>query len=110
MVAEADKLAPKISPFIPESALAEFEAELIRERTQAGLRAARARGRKGGRPRKMTATTLKMAMTAMAEPDSQPKEIASRLGITTSTLYTYVNGDGSPKEIGQRLLNNKEVG
>src|SRR5882724_592990 len=49
------------------AALAEFEAALIRERTQAGLIAARARGRVGGRPRKMTAATLKMAMTALAE-------------------------------------------
>ena len=92
------------------AALAEFEAELIRERTTAGLRAARARGRHGGRPRKMTATTLKMAMTAMAESGNQAKEIASRLGITTSTLYAYVNGDGTPKELGQRLLDNKKGG
>lgn len=92
------------------AALAEFEAELIRERTKAGLMAARARGRQGGRPRKMTATTLKMAMTAMAESGSQAKEIAAQLGITTSTLYAYVNGDGSPKDIGQRLLDNKKVG
>jgi DNA invertase Pin-like site-specific DNA recombinase len=87
------------------AALAEFEAALIRERTKAGLTAARARGRVGGRPRKMTATTLKMAMTAMADPGSSPKEIARRLGITTTTLYTYVNGDGSLKEAGQRTLN-----
>ena len=92
------------------AALAEFEAELIRGRTKAGLMAARARGRQGGRPRKMTATTLKMAMTAMAESGSQAKEIATQLGITTSTLYAYVNGDGSPKDIGQRLLDNKKVG
>ena len=58
----------------------------------------------------MTATTLKMAMTAMAESGSQAKEIATQLGITTSTLYAYVNGDGSPKDIGQRLLDNKKVG
>jgi DNA invertase Pin-like site-specific DNA recombinase len=87
------------------AALAEFEAALIRERSKAGLTAARARGRVGGRPRKMTATTLKMAMTAMADPGSSPKEIARRLGITTTTLYTYVNGDGSLKEAGQRTLN-----
>jgi DNA invertase Pin-like site-specific DNA recombinase len=87
------------------AALAEFEAALIRERTKAGLTAARARGRVGGRPRKMTATTLKMAMTAMADPGSSPKEIARRLGITTTTLYTYVNGDDSLKEAGQRTLN-----
>lgn len=87
------------------AALAEFEAALIRERTKAGLTAARARGRVGGRPRKMTATTLKMAMTAMADPGSSPKEVARRLGMTTTTLYTYVNGDGSLKESGQRTLN-----
>jgi len=89
------------------AALAEFEAELIRERTKAGLMAARARGRMGGRPRKMTATTLKMAMTAMADPNSHPKDISRKLGMTTATLYTYVNGDGSPKEPGQRLLDNE---
>ena len=70
------------------AALAEFEAELIRERTKAGLTAARARGRVGGRQRKMTATTLKMAMTALADPGSSPKEVARRLSITTTTLYT----------------------
>ncbi len=53
----------------------------------------------------MTATTLKMAMTALADPGSSPQEVAHRLGITTTTLYTYVNGDGSPKEAGQRTLN-----
>jgi len=86
------------------AALAEFEAALIRERTQAGLTAARARGRVGGRPRKMTATVLTMAMTALAEPRNAAKEVAQRLGITTTTLYTYVNGDGSPKAAGQHLL------
>ena len=87
------------------AALAEFEAELIRERTKAGLAAARARGRLGGRPRKMTAGTLKMAMAAMADPKIKAFEVASRLGITTTTLYAYVNGDGSVKEPGKRLLN-----
>lgn len=86
------------------AALAEFEAELIRERTKAGLAAARARGRLGGRPRKVTIETLKMAMAAMADPKSKASEVANRLGITTTTLYTYVNGDGSVKEPGQRLL------
>ena len=86
------------------AALAEFEAELIRERTKAGLAAARARGRMGGRPRKMTLETLKMAMAAMTDPKSNASNVASRLGITTTTLYAYVNGDGSVKEQGQRLL------
>lgn len=86
------------------AALAEFERELIRERTQAGLVAARARGRKGGRPRKMDIQTLKMAMSAMSDQNSIASEVAKRLGITTTTLYTYVNGDGSPKELGTKLL------
>jgi len=84
--------------------LAEFERELIAERTKAGLAAARARGRKGGRPRKMDINTLKMAMAAMTDPKSVAAEVAKRLGITTTTLYSYVNGDGSPKELGTRLM------
>lgn len=91
------------------AALAEFEAELIRERTKAGLAAARARGRMGGRPRKMTLETLKMAMAAMTDPKSNASNVASRLGITTTTLYAYVNGDGSVKEQGQRLLLDKNI-
>lgn len=86
------------------AALAEFEAELIRERTNAGLAAARARGRLGGRPRKMTVEVLKMAMAAMADPKIKACAVAQMLSITTATLYSYVNGDGSVKELGQRLL------
>ena len=86
------------------AALAEFEAELIRERTRAGLAAARARGRLGGRPRKMTKAILHMAMAAMADSTSNASEIARRLGITTTTLYKYVNGDGSLKQAGQALF------
>ena len=92
------------------AALAEFEAALIRERTQAGLTAARARGRVGGRPRKMTATALTMAMTALADPRNAAKQVAQRLGITTTTLYTYVNGDGSLKAVGQHLLDTAKAG
>jgi hypothetical protein len=53
----------------------------------------------------MTITTLKMAMTAMADPQSVASDVAKRLGITTTTLYAYVNGDGSLKEAGQALIN-----
>ncbi|HAU3958054.1 TPA: recombinase family protein [Legionella pneumophila] len=87
------------------AALAEFERELIKERTQAGLVAARARGRNGGRPRKMDEHTIKMAVAAMSDRNSVAHEVAKRLNITTTTLYTYVNGDGSLKEAGARLLN-----
>jgi DNA invertase Pin-like site-specific DNA recombinase len=84
--------------------LAEFERELIVERTQAGLAAARARGRKGGRPRKMDRSTLMMAMSALSDPKANASEVAKRLGITTTTLYIYLNGDGSLKEAGQSII------
>jgi DNA invertase Pin-like site-specific DNA recombinase len=86
------------------AALSEYESELIRERTRAGLASARARGRLGGRPRKMTKEVLAMAMAAMVDPLSNAREVAKRLGITTSTLYEYVNGDGSLKPAGEALL------
>lgn len=86
------------------AALAEFEADLIRERTTAGLAAARARGRLGGRPRKMTKEKLRMAMAAMSDPESNATEVAKSLGITRTSLYDYVNGDGSLKGLGKHLL------
>ena len=86
------------------AAFAEFERELIAERTMAGLAAARARGRMGGRPRKMDRATLMMAMSAMADRKAVAAEVAKRLGLTTTTLYAYVNGDGTPKAAGQALL------
>ncbi|WP_431712750.1 recombinase family protein [Serratia marcescens] len=91
------------------AAFAEFERELIAERTRAGLAAARARGRLGGRPRKMDRATLNMAMAAMADPNAVAADIAKRLGMTTTTLYTYVNGDGTPKGPGVALLNEGTV-
>ena len=86
------------------AALAEFERELIAERTRAGLAAARARGRHGGRPRKVDRAMLQMAMTAMAARETKAQDLARRLGITTTTLYMYVNGDGTVKAPGQKLL------
>lgn len=53
------------------AALAEFEREMIRERTVAGLASARARGRKGGRPVKMTPAKLRLATAAMGQPDTK---------------------------------------
>lgn len=64
------------------ASLAEYERELIRERTYAGLAAARARGRKGGRPSKMDKATLRMAMSAMSDKNTIASDIAKRLGIT----------------------------
>jgi DNA invertase Pin-like site-specific DNA recombinase len=86
------------------AALAEFERELIAERTRAGLAAARARGRLGGRPRKVDRAALQMAMAALGDPEAKAAEVARRLGITTTTLYVYLNGDGTPKAAGKAVL------
>ena len=85
--------------------LAEFERELIVERTRAGLASARARGRKGGRPRKMAPSKIRMAMAAMSDPNTKAHLVAEEMGITTTTLYEYINGDGSPKKAAQDVLN-----
>lgn len=52
----------------------------------------------------MPPLVLHMAMTAMSDPNACAQEVTQKLGITTATLYNYVNGDGSVKEVGQRLL------
>lgn len=70
-------------------ALAEFERDLIRERVQAGLRSARARGRKGGRP-PVSEETKEMARSLMANKELSIKQICDRLGIAKSTLYKHV--------------------
>jgi len=84
--------------------LAEFERDLIRERTLAGLVAARARGRNGGRPRLMTRAKLRTAMTMMADRSNAAGDVADQLGISISTLYAYVDGEGQPKPRARSLL------
>jgi DNA invertase Pin-like site-specific DNA recombinase len=69
------------------AALAEFEAELIRERTLAGLAAAKKRGRKGGRPRALTTKQLDHARMLIALGRTSVKEVAATLGVSRSTLY-----------------------
>ncbi len=73
--------------------LAEFERELIRERTQAGLNSARARGRKGGRPKGMSKEAMEKAAIAEAlyKNGTIPvKKIAEQLDISKTTLYLYL--------------------
>lgn len=70
-------------------ALAEFERELIRERTNAGLKAARSRGRLGGRPPKLTPKQIEMAKRLLKDPTVGVKEICQTLHISRSTLYRY---------------------
>ncbi|MBT4579390.1 MAG: recombinase family protein, partial [Candidatus Marinimicrobia bacterium] len=68
-------------------ALAEFERDIIRERTMAGLKAARARGRKGGRPKVMDEKKIAMAKTLMADHSNSVKDVCQTLGVSRSTLY-----------------------
>ncbi len=67
--------------------LAEFERDLIRERTHAGLVAARARGRVGGRPRKLTPKQLALAKRMHADKQTDIATICATLGISRTTLY-----------------------
>jgi DNA invertase Pin-like site-specific DNA recombinase len=69
------------------ASLAEFERNLIRERTQAGLKSARARGRNGGRPQKLAGKNLAIAKTLMADKTNDVTEIAKHLKVHRSTLY-----------------------
>jgi len=73
-------------------ALAEFERSIIRERTNAGLESARARGRMGGRPKGLSDEDLAAAKALLNDPNIPMKEIAQRLGVVTSTLYRYFPG------------------
>lgn len=86
------------------AALAEFERELISERTKAGLAAARARGRAGGAPYKMTAAKLRLAMAAMGQPETKVGELCRELGIIRQTMYRHVAPDGSLRDDGMKLL------
>jgi hypothetical protein len=69
------------------AALAEFERNLIRERTMAGLKAARARGRKGGRPKKLQIKDLKTIKALLKTDEVSVQEAATRFGVSRSTLY-----------------------
>jgi DNA invertase Pin-like site-specific DNA recombinase len=86
------------------AALAEFERELISERTVAGLASARARGRRGGRPYKMTPAKLRMAEAAMGKPGTQVGELCAELGVTRQTLYRHVSPTGQLRPDGVKLL------
>lgn len=79
-------------------ALAEFERNLIRERTQAGLEAARARGRNGGRPKALDGKKVELAYQLYDAKKQSVKEICQILGISKPTLYSY---------LGQRLTVSK---
>ena len=71
-------------------ALAEFERNLIRERTQAGLRAARVRGRKGGRPKSLSSSKQKLVVKLYDERNHTVNQICEMMGISKPTLYKYI--------------------
>jgi DNA invertase Pin-like site-specific DNA recombinase len=71
-------------------ALAEFERDIIRERTQARLNAARARGRKGGRPKSLTPKKAQMAEALYKDKNNTIDEICKTLNVSRATLYRYV--------------------
>jgi len=86
------------------AALAEFERGLIRERNKAGLAAARARGRKGGRRFDLSKAQVRLAQAAMQNRDAKVSELCEELGVTRSNLYRYVGPRGELREHGERVL------
>lgn len=86
------------------AALSEFERALITERTRAGIAAARARGRNGGAPFKMTAVKLRLAQAAMGKPETKIGPLCRELGISRQTLYRHVAPDGALRGHGAKLL------
>ena len=86
------------------ASLAEFERDLISQRTRAGLASARARGRKGGRRPKMTPAKLRLAMAAMGKPETNVGDLCRELSITRSTLYRHVSPTGEARGDVMRLL------
>jgi DNA invertase Pin-like site-specific DNA recombinase len=77
--------------FIVFAALAEFERDLISERTKEGLVAARRRGRNGGRPKKLTESQIKVAKTLLKDPDQTVTSVAKHLGVARNTIYRNLN-------------------
>ena len=86
------------------AALSEFERELILERTHAGLAAARARGRKGGRKFALTKAQVRTAQAGMANRDTSVADLAKELNVKPATLYRYVNPYGELREHGKQVL------
>jgi DNA invertase Pin-like site-specific DNA recombinase len=79
--------------------LAEFERELIRERTIGGLAAARARGRNGGRKPK-----LRLAQAAMGKRGTIVADLCKELGVSSQTLYRHVSPTGQLRADGRELI------
>ena len=85
-------------------ALGEFERELIRERTIAGITAARARGRMGGRKFNLTKAQVRLAEASMKNRDTSVTELCKELKITRATLYKYISPTGELRDYAKRVL------
>lgn len=79
------------------AALAEFERNVIRERTHAGLAAARARGRKGGRKPALDEKQIREIKALLRDPEIQVSDVAKRYGVSRATVYKHV-GPVTPKK------------
>ncbi|MDP3562536.1 MAG: recombinase family protein [Legionellaceae bacterium] len=86
------------------AALSEFEREMIKERTLAGMASARARGRNGGRPYKMTQAKLRLAMVSLGQTETKIGLLCEELGISKQTLYRHVSPKGELREDGKKLF------
>jgi DNA invertase Pin-like site-specific DNA recombinase len=77
------------------AAIAEFQVDLIRENTREGLKSARARGRLGGRPRKLSPAKIRVAQELYDKKEKTVREIAKELGVSATTVYDALNITGS---------------
>jgi DNA invertase Pin-like site-specific DNA recombinase len=104
--ADFDTTTPMGRAFLQiQAAFAEMERNVIRQRVKEGIAAARARGRKGGRPRRMTPERLRYAQHLMADASRSVPSICRELGgVPASTLYHYLHADGTLKAPGIALL------
>lgn len=75
-------------------AIAEFERSLIRERTMAGLQAAKARGRTGGRPKSLSDKNVQLAQAMLTDPEVTVQDVCDQLGTSPATLYRYLPKGG----------------
>jgi len=89
------------------ASLAEYERELIRERIQAGLKAARARGKRGGRKPVFTKAKIRLAQQAMKSRDTVVADLCRELQVSPMTLYRYISPKGELREAALKVLKSK---
>lgn len=92
------------------AALAEFERELIIERTRAGIAAAKARGKHCGRPSEMTSEKIRLLQEAMRKREKFVLDFVAEIGISKATAYRYVGPDGELRPDAKRVLEMKGEG